>query len=192
MTTRDEIAQANLDAINERIEPQMPRFNAGINAIFNARVSVGSKIAGLWKLTDQMMEYNGNNVACKRGCSHCCHIAVATTPAEAEVIGKRIGREPRKDVVLRDNIDGFDFGYHHPCTFLKDGQCSIYVNRPLACRIQVSLEADAVPCELHPPETTTVRYINPMKYNYALLQIIGIEKREAIADIREFFPRGMQ
>jgi Fe-S-cluster containining protein len=191
MTTRDEIAQGNLNAINARIEPQMPRFNAGIEVIFRARVSVGSKIAALWKLTDQMMEYNGDNVACKRGCSHCCHIAVAMTPAEAEVIGKRIGREPERDVNLRDNLDDFDFGYHNPCTFLKEGECSIYADRPLACRVQYSLEGDAVPCELHPPESRYVNYLNTTKFDYALLQIVGIEKREALADIREFFPKGM-
>jgi hypothetical protein len=184
----DETAHNNLDAINARIGPHMPRFKARVKTILSAPKSVTNKIIALWELADEMMAFNGKNVACKRGCSHCCHIAVAVHPAEADVIGKRIGRVPRKDVTLRSNFKGFDYGYHNPCTFLMNGQCSIYANRPLACRVQYSLDVDSLLCELNPLEPVPVPYINPLKFNYALAQIVQPAQRESSADIREFFP----
>ncbi|TCK36703.1 putative zinc- or iron-chelating protein [Paraburkholderia sp. BL8N3] len=185
----DESAQRNLDAINVRLMPRMPGFNAAMHAILDSHLSMASKFVGLWKLADDMMALNGENVACKRGCSHCCHIAVAIMPQEAQVIGSRIRRTPRDDVKLRASFADFDFGYHNPCTFLKEGECSIYANRPLACRVHYSLDVDALLCKLHPPATTPVPFLNSEKFHLTAMHIANVQYRDTLADIREYFPR---
>lgn len=182
-------AQSNMDAINRRLAPRFKSIERRGNAILNAPMSTTKKIYAIWAICDELNSENGKNVACRRGCSHCCHIAVAITPEEAEAIGKRIGRAPRKDVTLcRNPSEGFDFGYDNPCTFLKDGECSIYEHRPLACRAHFSLDVDALLCELHPPESSPVPLLNPKNVNMLLVYAINPTDEKSLADIREYFP----
>lgn len=183
-------AERNMDAINKRLAPNMPRFNARARAIQDSPRSAVSRIESLWGLADEMMAFNGPNAACKRGCAHCCHIAVAVTEPEARLIGKRIGRTPR-EVEHRNSFRDFDYGYHNPCSFLRNGQCSIYEHRPLTCRVHVSLDVDALLCELTPPDTCEVPYLNPNVFNALLADIVTQSGNVAVtvADIRDWFPK---
>jgi Fe-S-cluster containining protein len=79
-------------------------------------------------------------ISCRKGCSHCCHIQVILTEAEARCI----------QAYCKDNKIQIDYNYlqkqasfnvsthaqseHSACVFLKDHQCSIYSARPFACR----------------------------------------------------------
>lgn len=142
--------------------------------------------------------------ACKRGCSHCCHIPVAMTDVEARFIGKAIGTAPRIPVGMQSAVEmlaadtqpdafglpgspGPDAGYASPCPFLHDGECSIYENRPLACRTQVSLDVDDLLCRLRPGSEVPVPYADAtmLKAFYVALQ-----QNAGWADIRAFFPDG--
>lgn len=184
--------QARLARINQRITPHFGRVKARINALVRSKRNADYCIPAFWAIADEMMAFNRDDVACRRGCNHCCHTQVFLTTDEAEVIGKRIGRKPQHVAAPgrgRDDRESFDFGYHNPCTFLIDGECSIYENRPLPCRLQYSLDVDALMCELTPPESKAVPYLNPHPYLMAFLQMLGVpEVRPVLGDIRDFWP----
>lgn len=123
---------------------------------------------------------------CARGCSHCCHTAVAISQAEAEVIGNEIGVAP----ALPEDRRGKDHGQYMrafigvPCTFLVGPECSIYENRPMACRLLYSLEKDAGPCERM--ENMTHANTRPIEF----MLVKASKDAPLLADIREFFPHG--
>jgi len=195
--------------VNEQSRPIKQRHHVRINAVLNnPLVSVAAKIEALWEAVDEIGAVVRPRSACRKGCAHCCHIAVLMPEQEAALIGKRIGVKPAKvtGITQRDDIEA---GYHNPCPFLKDGACSIYASRPLACRQHFNMDSDALLCELVGSETTKVPYVNLMDYQIALgmatisrRESIGrdrrtglpvpvlIESPPAVGDIREFFPRG--
>ncbi len=106
----------------------------------------------------------GESISCGRGCDACCHHLVPVSPAEAihlaEVIAalpperqaelqarfatineamERIGLAPR----IREGYQKQEeahawvrdyFDLQLPCPFLEAGACSIYADRPFACR----------------------------------------------------------
>lgn len=131
--------------------------------------------------------------ACRRGCSHCCHIPVAISDVEARVIGKAVGREPVRPagalstevaMQLRTLPGTPAAGYGDPCPFLDQGECSIYAHRPLSCRAQVNLDADDLLCRLQPGVEIPVPYADATKLKalYVMFQPAALW-----ADIRAFF-----
>jgi Fe-S-cluster containining protein len=94
------------------------------------------------------------SLACRRGCSYCCHGYVsATAPqifAAAEAIrANALSFEAAcariQDTAMR--VGGLDWrariALREPCPLLAEGACSIYAERPLACRGYVSLSVAA-------------------------------------------------
>lgn len=86
-------------------------------------------------------------IACRTGCSWCCHFDVDVTPAEAEAIAAVIRtwhpRERRARIhalqvtaLAREGMDGPMDRYFAriPCALLVAGKCSVYAVRPLLCR----------------------------------------------------------
>ncbi len=78
----------------------------------------------------------GEKLACKKGCSSCCHTHSTIPVYPLEVVGiywfadQKIHGEIRKKLsekLLSHTSKG-------PCPFLIDGACSIHPMRPLACR----------------------------------------------------------
>jgi hypothetical protein len=193
MAAGDAIAIERMERINLRLAPHIARFNAGLSALVRNQRSADYCVPKFWALIDEMMSFNAPDVACKRGCNHCCHTQVLVTDVEAAVIGRRIGIKPRPIIGRgrnREDTKNFDWGYHNPCTFLVNGECSIYENRPMPCRTQYNLDIDALMCELTPPESKTVLYMNPHPFLMAFLQMLGVPHVvPKLADIREFFPR---
>lgn len=180
-----------VDAVNARLDPHRDEIDRKLARIVYENRSLRSKIAAIWKVADDMGALTGDAVACKRGCSHCCHIAVGVPRQEAELIGERIGRKPLH-AEARTHFEDFDWGYHNPCAFLRDGECSIYEHRPLACRVHYSVDTDNVLCELSPPHTHQTPCLNTTQFTFALMQVCTIGTAGTIphcADIREWFPR---
>lgn len=197
-----------ISIVNERALPIKRRHHERINAVLNNdRMSVHAKIEALWEAVDELGVIAAH-AACHKGCSHCCHVAVLIPTQEAALIGKRIGVKPKPvhGITRREDVRA---GYDNPCPFLKDGACSIYASRPLACRQQYNMDSDPLLCELVGDEGTKVPYLNLMDYNTALVymttehrQHIARDKRTGlpvpvedvmltdVGDIREFFPNG--
>ncbi len=88
-----------------------------------------------------------NQLACKQGCSWCCHFSVDVRAVEAMTIADYVERE----FSLRDKLqlkaelttnarilsrfDDVQRAHHNiKCPFLKDGGCRIYPVRPQTCR----------------------------------------------------------
>jgi hypothetical protein len=125
--------------------------------------------------------------ACKKGCSHCCHIKVEMTDLEAVQLGEAIGRRPNMNQRYT-SLDEAWFGYHTPCPFLEDGECSIYEHRPMACRKNHNLDIDELFCRLDLP----LRYRGAVLRlrSDALLALYGssITATTKVGDIRDWFP----
>lgn len=84
-------------------------------------------------------------IDCSSGCSACCHQMVLCSPFEVIMIAKMI-----LDTWPVDKLDKLDdrfdvlgemplnaearFGFHAPCPLLDGKDCSVYKQRPLACR----------------------------------------------------------
>lgn len=87
------------------------------------------------------------DIACKRGCSYCCHLRVEIRPHEAFVLARhiqsRFSAERQMQVVARltatlQRIAPMSAAQHIragvPCALLEDGACSAYEGRPATCR----------------------------------------------------------
>lgn len=136
--------------------------------------------------------------ACRRGCAHCCHLPVAITSAEAQVIGDAIGRSPAKlydALTVKDLATDPGFAQRQqgaerrvlgtPCPFLWRGECTVYEQRPFACRTHLSLDDDDLLCRLIEGVDVPVPYANAsMVYGVFL----AAQPNEQLADIRAFFP----
>lgn len=90
-------------------------------------------------------------IACGKGCSHCCVIAVTVSAPEALHLGKLIsamGPEAVARVRAAHAVTGpFDLTerdqHPHDCPMLQDHSCTIYEHRPKACRQAASTDAQA-------------------------------------------------
>ena len=89
-------------------------------------------------------------IACKKGCSHCCHIWASATAPEilsiAKVVREHGDQAIGKVRAAHEETKQFDFdsrGEHpYPCPMLEDHACSIYERRPKACRLAASADAE--------------------------------------------------
>lgn len=75
-------------------------------------------------------------VSCKKGCCHCCYINVDISQAEAIILLPHV--KPEQKEILRRQANARNFNQlpyqDRKCIFLKKGECSVYADRPLACR----------------------------------------------------------
>ena len=116
-------------------------------------------LRAFWQLMDRAYKPKSSSLKCGRGCSHCCHTAVAATQLEWDGIlsnvreknidlheiikhsGKSIERvrEALKSGRNIEQIDWHRLVINQPCPFLQEDQtCAVYDDRPLDCRLVVS------------------------------------------------------
>lgn len=91
----------------------------------------------------------GVPVACKVGCSHCCHARVEAMPAEIFRIARELQSRPTEELnrivqslqahVASPNAAAA-WSQRRACPFLRDNLCLIYEQRPKACRGAHSLD----------------------------------------------------
>lgn len=78
------------------------------------------------------------SVACKRGCSHCCHIKADVFTFEANRLWKLYKRDQDERVAEQATYEQQDYlkksRDQAACVFLKNNECSIYSQRPYVCR----------------------------------------------------------
>lgn len=87
-----------------------------------------------------MAERTKTGTSCKKGCHFCCRQNVDVSKAEATAIGNYCQKH-HIDIPAKDLKEQLQYSKAkvplNPvpwCVFLKDGECSIYLVRPLACR----------------------------------------------------------
>lgn len=121
-----------------------------------ARVSIARRsVAPLMEfvisnITASMGRFADAPVDCGRGCYFCCHIWVDATPGELLHLGKSLAGERREPMLaaLRAALEKTGAmsvaqrdRFVSPCPMLVDKACSVYAERPLACRALASLSA---------------------------------------------------
>lgn len=139
------------------------------------------------QIIDQVAEKVAPTATCRRGCSHCCRQSVIVTEWEAQRIGRAIGRDPAPVSGSTRTIDtaAADFA-GVPCTFLRDGECTVYDVRPLCCRTHFSLGAAEL-CDTQKFPGGEVPYFNLSSFVMAY-GMLFMQSGSGLADIRDFFP----
>ena len=90
-------------------------------------------------------------IACRMGCSHCCHSWVSAKAPE--VLLAKAAIPPRQSETLRAAVEatyqvtgglGLEerLAIAAPCPMLRDNMCQIYAARPATCRTAVSGSAE--------------------------------------------------
>jgi Fe-S-cluster containining protein len=90
---------------------------------------------------------DANTLACKAGCSWCCHFSVDARPVEvlnilefmqtafSAVEQQRLRTEIEANAQVLGQLDEMQRMLHTiKCPFLSDGRCTIYAARPQTCR----------------------------------------------------------
>jgi Fe-S-cluster containining protein len=98
----------------------------------------------------------GKLLACGEGCDHCCHYFITIGPADALRIALRLRHDGLDTLETRaalmrwhEHFEQVEFSAERynrkwlTCLFLKDGQCSIYEDRPVVCRLCNALGTNA-------------------------------------------------
>ena len=199
LLTMNDHALANLAKMEPTFHVYADKFSKQINRIMTWNGTKRQKIYLLWEAYDILGNQYNKVAACKLGCNHCCHIATSLTQDEAEAIGHKIGVKPKHPPKVA-NFHGFDFGYHNPCVFLHKDVCSIYAYRPMACRTCYNMDDDELLCRFDAKDddpanldgTRPVPYLNQTQIHQVTLQILQPAQMECLADIRDYFPRGIK
>ena len=180
-------AQVNVARLNAKTRTAA---RLGEEAMEIAQLPLSQRIRynKLVKLVDQAAVEILPFTACRRGCSHCCHIAVLMSDVEAQRIGEAIRRKPVKTGAFPADVQALQKQYFGvPCTFLKGGRCSIYEHRPLACRLHFNMADDSLFCSTAiAPKDSLVPSLNLQGVDKALFVVTFGSLH---ADIRDFFPK---
>jgi Fe-S-cluster containining protein len=142
-----------------------------------------------FEATFDQLRKKGAPIACKSGCSFCCHLRVTVSPPEAIALFRYLKAEipaalaqeiEQRVLANADQIARLTEEQHWStnvkCAFLVDGACSAYRARPMACALHHSLDVDA--CE-H-------AYENPADHS------VGIRKLKVIEDSMGATHEGMK
>lgn len=166
----------------EGADERLPR------TIANSGLDTLGQLQELHTLSVGLFEAMRPFTACKQQCSFCCHYAVSVYPIEAELIAKSLGL-PRPSMPARGrNAHG------RACTFFtKDGCCSIYEVRPMACRQHSMLTSTNYWC--HPARSLDQRVPMPQLSGVkeAFDDIVsrdGRSQSQDLRDIRDYFEHG--
>lgn len=177
----------SLEARMQRIanrHPWLQHLDRAVQAIVTADLSHRQRYLRLRALADRIQAAVEPEAACHRGCSACCTIQVEMTGWEAGLLAKELGLTllvPDKPHDAASKVSQLSGA---ACGFLKDGQCSIYAARPLACRLHHSLGPDATMCQSDVPlENSIVPRLNLRIYwlGYAMCSA-----GTAVGDIADF------
>ena len=138
------------------------------DTLFSAIESLYGAIDGLNDSIIALAERQNIKVACFKGCHWCCHQAVYANSYELHYLSEKIKRDfnPKdladiivktdaKHLITSELSDEEILKYKAPCPLLKDGACSAYEARPMACRIYLSTKLETCLEFYNHPENET-------------------------------------
>ena len=157
------------------------------SGIRRMNASARSKLQKVYAIADEFSTVRAPHVACKEGCASCCKMNVMITTAEAERIGRAIGRGPRP---IRQSIKRPVAHFAGAsCPFLGEREeCSIYADRPLSCRTHASFFKDASTCAVDVMYDQSMPLVNFGGLTEGLFYASDEQGQPVLADIRDFFP----
>jgi len=125
------------------------------DTLFSAIESLYTEIDGLNDSIVALAERQNIKVACFKGCHWCCHQAVFANSYELHFLSEKIkenfSSEELADVIAKTDAkraitselsEDEVLRFKAPCPLLRDGSCSAYAARPMACRIYLSTKLD--------------------------------------------------
>jgi Fe-S-cluster containining protein len=183
----DKAAQRNVKQVESRFGKELQEVLQQVAQLSRPQTPKANRTMRLRFLAGQWSRLVSQESACRRGCSHCCHVSVAVPRSEAELIAKATRTALNRDVVPYEEGLPPDPLSHfgEPCTFLVEGKCSIYEHRPVACRALVNMDDVELLCELVPGAQVPVPYANALRIQGS--RFVHAQ-HEDWADIREWFP----
>lgn len=182
-------AEQKMRDLKVRKKKQLEAALNALDEMNTSRVGSANRFQRLRFLAAQFTKIFSSETACASGCSHCCHIGVAVSKDEATIISKAIGVPLTKteNTYRIDDVDAQISKTGIPCTFLKNGECSIYEHRPLACITHVNMDSSSLLCKVEPGVSYPVPYLNVMPIQ---MHHINAARKSHFADIRDWFPLG--
>jgi Fe-S-cluster containining protein len=184
----DKAAQRNVKQVESRFGKELQEVLQQVAQLSRPQTPKATRTMRLRFLAGQWSGLVSQESACRRGCSHCCHVNVAVPRSEAELIAKATRTSLANDVVSYHAGSPPDLMSHfgEACTFLLEGKCSIYAHRPVTCRALVNMDDVELLCELVPGANVPVPYANAVRLQGTLFLHA---QDEDWADIREWFPK---
>lgn len=155
----DQDEQSALEQSSRAVQTTVSAHLAAITSPAALIHFISNLQTGIDKVTQQA-QTNGAELACKPGCSHCCHAPVKALAPEVFKIAREIKKldpesmlaitERLSDYLQQQSSSGMQWQTRPPCPFLQNNLCSIYAIRPAVCRRAHSLKLD--PCATSAPE----------------------------------------
>jgi uncharacterized protein len=181
------IAQERLHRFSASIDPRLleaedsaPTVLARLNA------SRGTKLRKIYRLLDELSTAAKPYVACAKGCSACCHMNVTISTLEAKRIEAVTGTRGTAPTESRHHPSTRFSGV--PCPFLKESVCSIYADRPFACRQHHSFDLSDYWCKPERSQMQAMPLIRFEGLETAYRELTVASPGDLFADIRDFFP----
>lgn len=183
------VLQARADANAMRIAQENP-WMANLDQEFETILSTPGSLKAIYlrfrKLADRIAAAVQPHSACKKHCSQCCHISVAISGVEADIITQVTGIKHQKGPVRMPEEGMADRYFRQPCPFLKGNACSVYQDRPMACRLHFAISDTHLMCDTRIfPADSAVPNINLNAFYFAYMSAMHVSPME---DIRYYFP----
>ncbi len=126
------------------------------NILFSSISEMYSAIDELINSVSTLAQKHNQSIHCKKGCEYCCHQPVFALEYEMQYLNsfikerfsdKRQNEIGEKADENRFNLIDLDktqiLNSKQPCPLLKNGTCSAYEARPMACRIYLSTDVNS-------------------------------------------------
>ena len=118
----------------------------GTSTDVDACAALAARINALMEQATQSLQADGAGIACREGCSFCCHLRVMIFPHEAIALFRYLGSQMPEEQARMVRKRVLENAAHIaalaregraatnlPCAFLVDGRCGAYQARPAAC-----------------------------------------------------------
>lgn len=183
--------QEKCDLIREKSNRALPVLFERAKLLLKDTAAFDKRAHKLFRIIDEMAGHVAEVALCKKNCSFCCYQAVLISEWEAKQIAKYTKRK-MIDIAgygsadddtpesLRDKYNNL------PCTFLHDGDCSIYPMRPAICRLHFSMANEISLCDIVGDPGATVPYFD-FEQTKILTMCLMMQYSTKFGDIREFF-----
>ena len=181
-----EVAEAGRGGFIAAIPPHLIEAEDKLPALVrDLNSATSSKLHRIYQVAEELSRVRAPFVACKRGCSACCHMNVSLTKAEAERLARASGRKAAR--VQSEPRHAPDAFAGKPCPFLDaKGACSVYADRPLSCRKHASFFETAAACAPSVMNAMKVPLVGFSGLDEALFAVSGVEG-SLLVGIRDFF-----